>query len=634
MPTMYITDSESPLNNTNGTAGGIPTPPSLISDRTVSNKKAGTSRLNKVIGSPLEKHTRNKDSDISVEVIVISDDDLDQTHTPSYQRYPSIHLSKRFQGLSIENSQNRSRDTSIPTRHTKNRCTSSNGSQTGRPLHPDDVFDDREVDDITNKYGGISLGDNEVAETDLPTRSTTMSTPNARAKPLLKHQKGKIQVYSSAETDSEQEERESSRPVSSRSPSSSRKANPRKSTSTIASAPIILINSDTDDYVPRHATPPPNLAPGAYIDTPHRVILSEASSVANPSTKLKARARAGRRSSNITGGDSIGLSVKPTRKRSLSLPDQSAQETTSESSSIENKGQNKISEENATGSPQPQQQPSIPADISSSEADEISLDWIDYNATKKGDPGEVNIGIIDYLRGFRRSAKKSAAHKGSSNGYIYIFTSDMAEGHCKIGITANSVCKRINQWSQCSSSTTEAIDNEKKPFNHNNIVENLIQRELWDERRKFICSKCKNPKTHKPVAHGEWFCIDKKRALEITQRWRRWVCTKPFEDNMVLGDRWDWKLRMAEKDPRKIDWDQWVQFTPSDDALYTQANTVIFTRDVWKGFLKFPKISLSIIAGVCAALMLLYFMGYLMYTLLIFTAVFSMMMVGFRVYTT
>lgn len=91
------------------------------------------------------------------------------------------------------------------------------------------------------------------------------------------------------------------------------------------------------------------------------------------------------------------------------------------------------------------------------------------------------------------------------------------------------------------------------------IVEGLIQGELYNERRKYKCTKCR--RAHKldgampakdkkggSIEHGEWYEVSVERALEVVQRWRLWVVhNKPYNVDGTLWEAWIWKHHVANR---------------------------------------------------------------------------------------
>lgn len=197
-------------------------------------------------------------------------------------------------------------------------------------------------------------------------------------------------------------------------------------------------------------------------------------------------------------------------------------------------------------------------------------------------------------------------------GFIYIFKSNAYPGYVKIGKTKQEPEKRISQWKkQCKLPFTciHVLDPNDKSFRHYGIVEELVQAELWNERRKFKCKGCgkghqfsqqgdatedeseqemtnatedepqqvnrrgrkpkpkqekKSPKKNQLEQekktlreHKEWFEITEERALEVVEKWRSWIIKcHPYTRRGVLTPFWKWKYQQAMKSG-EIDWVKW-----------------------------------------------------------------------------
>jgi hypothetical protein len=186
--------------------------------------------------------------------------------------------------------------------------------------------------------------------------------------------------------------------------------------------------------------------------------------------------------------------------------------------------------------------------------------------------------------------KRNSASPANPSGYIYIFAWPDFHDYVKIGITKNRPKERIGQWAaKCKFTYKLVEDPENMSFKGSWIAERLIQGELHNERRKFTCPKCRkvhklgggrSPKSKKStetaaekedmIEHGEWYQISEERALEVVQRWRRWVVNnKPYKDNGTLRQAWLWKHDVTNRSKASnIDWARWCQWTKADGSNY------------------------------------------------------------------
>jgi T5orf172 domain len=163
-----------------------------------------------------------------------------------------------------------------------------------------------------------------------------------------------------------------------------------------------------------------------------------------------------------------------------------------------------------------------------------------------------------------------------SEGSIYIFKSDIYPGYVKIGKTKQRPEQRITQWEkQCKFTCIHISDHNDKFFLHYGRVEELVQAELWNERRKFKCKKCGSKhklelgkSEDKGTEHGEWYEISETRALEVVEKWRRLIVQRqPYLKNGILRDFWGWKCRQA-MEKKEVDWAKWVLFDWFDIFWY------------------------------------------------------------------
>lgn len=156
------------------------------------------------------------------------------------------------------------------------------------------------------------------------------------------------------------------------------------------------------------------------------------------------------------------------------------------------------------------------------------------------------------LKKIRGHSTKASGVQSKDDGFIYVFKSTLYNGYVKIGRTKNPIEDRMNKWGKCEIGCIYIEDSENAKFRHYELVENLIHTELSNYRRKFKCKKCGkghmlNPnKLESRVSHGEWFEIDKDKALQVVERWRRWAIEQePYTLYGELRDFWDKKCKEA-----------------------------------------------------------------------------------------
>jgi T5orf172 domain len=159
-----------------------------------------------------------------------------------------------------------------------------------------------------------------------------------------------------------------------------------------------------------------------------------------------------------------------------------------------------------------------------------------------------------------RSIKRATGKSNPSPGWVYIYESPVsAPGKVKIGKTDSDPQERMAQWGKCGVPLKEVDDSCRNAFDHFSMVESLIKFELHNERKKYKCYG----KTHAPkkwVEHGEWFEIDKQKALNCVRRWRNWLKDKePLDENGVLTPYWHWRAQKLPKFINDVNWDAWTQ---------------------------------------------------------------------------
>ena len=161
--------------------------------------------------------------------------------------------------------------------------------------------------------------------------------------------------------------------------------------------------------------------------------------------------------------------------------------------------------------------------------------------------------ILEKIRGHSKKASGVLSKDSEKDdGFIYVFESTLYNGYVKIGRTKNPIGDRMKQWGKCEIGCIYIEDSENAKFRHYVLVENLIHTELSNYRRIFKCKRCGighmlNPNKHESrVSHGEWFEIDKDKALEVVERWRRWAIEQePYTLYGELRDFWDKKCDEA-----------------------------------------------------------------------------------------
>lgn len=198
----------------------------------------------------------------------------------------------------------------------------------------------------------------------------------------------------------------------------------------------------------------------------------------------------------------------------------------------------------------------------------------------------------------------------TDEGFIYIFKSSEYPGYVKIGKTKQQPAQRISQWAtQCKKGFTciHVLDPNDKSFVHYGVVEELVQRELWNERRKFECKHCgkcheleqeqrgakksqTEQKNRRATEHGEWYEITEAHALAVVEKWRGWIVKQhPYTWRGVLSQFWLWEYQKAMA-CTKVDWVKWCSPERFERLLY-----------IWHCMCDMPKRDLLFVLAFMAA---------------------------------
>lgn len=129
--------------------------------------------------------------------------------------------------------------------------------------------------------------------------------------------------------------------------------------------------------------------------------------------------------------------------------------------------------------------------------------------------------------------------KDTGQGYVYALSMEQYPGYIKIGRTGKSIDQRRKAVERCVGSALRVFNqNDFYPVPNYQRVENLIHEELRYERRKFACPCRKKATGIEDPMHDEWFAISEARAVEVVDRWRKWMRSGPYNGL---------KLRTAEQ---------------------------------------------------------------------------------------
>lgn len=125
-------------------------------------------------------------------------------------------------------------------------------------------------------------------------------------------------------------------------------------------------------------------------------------------------------------------------------------------------------------------------------------------------------------------------------GFVYVIRSRSRPGLVKVG-KAVDIHERMKEIQKtCKLDDLELVrDPRQTKIYHVAKLERLVHKELKIVQKADF--KCNNP-DHAPkgVSHREWFEIDGSEAVNVVQRWRKWLKSKPYGDVRIqnLSEKW------------------------------------------------------------------------------------------------
>ncbi|KAF9694884.1 hypothetical protein EKO04_006815 [Ascochyta lentis] len=144
----------------------------------------------------------------------------------------------------------------------------------------------------------------------------------------------------------------------------------------------------------------------------------------------------------------------------------------------------------------------------------------------------------ELAKALRLKAAKPLSEADKKDGFIYTFWDQQNFGMIKIGRT-NNLERRINEWNtQCKvthhyhQSSHDGQPSKAPEIPHVQRIEKLMNIELSNYRKKRVCDGCSK-------THIEWFDIDEAKASKVFQKWRDWICQRPY----ALDHEGNWTIR-------------------------------------------------------------------------------------------
>ena len=123
--------------------------------------------------------------------------------------------------------------------------------------------------------------------------------------------------------------------------------------------------------------------------------------------------------------------------------------------------------------------------------------------------------------------KENIVKSNFNDGWIYILRSATNPHLLKIGSTSKTARERKIRITHCIGTELKVLDVENLFRTPNHFrVEKLIHRELYNFEKKLNCKTCKK-------AHKEWFEVSEEKAVEVVERWKRWMSTDPYSNGQL-----------------------------------------------------------------------------------------------------
>ncbi|OAA38321.1 DNA-binding protein [Metarhizium rileyi] len=125
-----------------------------------------------------------------------------------------------------------------------------------------------------------------------------------------------------------------------------------------------------------------------------------------------------------------------------------------------------------------------------------------------------------------------------TDGYVYLYQVPGNEKYVKIGYTTRDVVSRQKEWQFSCNREADFLYPKLlavRKVRHARRVEALCHKELDSVRICIYCRACLQE-------HVEWFEITPVDALEVIQKWSKWMATDPYEGR-VLRSVTKWVLR-------------------------------------------------------------------------------------------
>lgn len=131
-------------------------------------------------------------------------------------------------------------------------------------------------------------------------------------------------------------------------------------------------------------------------------------------------------------------------------------------------------------------------------------------------------------------------------------------GFIKVGVTTVGVATRMKQWTQSCHYEPKVVLKIDVPYAFR--VERLIQVHLRKERfyESLVNGSC-NSGNGCTKKHDEWFKIGLERLRKVVAVWKRFVESKPYDENNTLKPYWQQQLKKIDLSSNIDPWFSWLE---------------------------------------------------------------------------
>lgn len=164
------------------------------------------------------------------------------------------------------------------------------------------------------------------------------------------------------------------------------------------------------------------------------------------------------------------------------------------------------------------------------------------NIEKNSKPDEPRSSFGGVLK--KAESPLNVAAGDLRDGYVYLYQVKGNEKYVKIGYTTREVDARHKEWEFACNRVPKMVYPEvsvSKRIPNARRVEALCHKELDHCRVKVYCRLCLQE-------HNEWFEIAATDAVNVIQKWSKWIATDPYEEKMLRSEtKWVLKSDQREK---------------------------------------------------------------------------------------